>query len=526
MYGEQGEGGSASAGPPPSDPSNPSNPSNPSTTAQTSPNEQKADSTESSPAAAQNDSSQSTPEAGKQDSTAPADTGGGQQPDTTASNEQRAETSPEANSPGAESSGPTQQDNPTAAEQEAQATGTDPNDAAQQSSEQEQASKEAEAEQQAQQDEHEDRMDEGQEKAEEMMEEQGVTAAASSESSESSEPSSESNDDEKEGGTAAKKKGTTWGETHEAGNEIRSDYGDPNGDHTLRDAAAGAAIGTAILPGIGTVVGGVVGGIIGHHESAEDTRKGVEAEAEKRAQEPVDVDSKEGREAALDKLTQQEGKNGQMDPDSENKCNATAIVAGALRAGGREGLQAVMDGVNKDKDGNPIPADKLDPQTKAMMDKIKDPNSQLTQQDLNDIKDKLYNGMRQSEGDKPTEYQRDADGNVVWNNNKGVEGEPVRTGGNEAGVNTPTTDAFVNNNPALKKMFDDSGQRIDHINNVGEGQYSNHVVLEQRDAQGNTTNVYDPYMRKDGHQVITDPDKLQNYRKATVSNSQTGNGSN
>jgi hypothetical protein len=264
------------------------------------------------------------------------------------------------------------------------------------------------------------------------------------------------------------------------------------------------------------VIGGIVGSVGG-----EERRNAIEAEAEKRATTPVDVDSKEGREATLNKLVQQEGQNGQLDPDSENKCNATAILAGALRAGGREGLTAVLNDVNKDKNGNPIPEDKMDPQTKALMEKAKDPNSQLTQDDLNKMKDKLYDKMRESEGDKKTEYKKDANGNVVWDNSNGVEGEPVLAPGQEKdpsaqpGVNRTTTDNFINNDPVLKKMFEDSHQRIDHINNNGGSGAANHVVLEQDNKDGSINNVFDPYMRKDGNQVITDPEQLKLYQDAT-----------
>jgi hypothetical protein len=508
MYDEQGEGGSASATPP-SDPT------------------EKVDAAQEKVEQARETESQAPAPA---EETAKAKTEVAEQQKDTA--EQQAEHAQESEQQASDPATTPQEvaeqhtEHTEEAQQQASETQEAQQDAAQtQAKETEEVKQEAESqskEQEAQKQESEDRKDEGQEKAEEMMEEAGVTPTTSTSSPED-QSSSEQDDDNREGGTGNGKKGTTNKEAWAAGLDIREGYGDPDGSHMMRDAAAGAAIGSLILPGVGTVIGGVVGAIVGH-ESAEEVRQGVEKEAEKRAQEPVDVNTPAGREAALDRMTQQEGKNGQMDPDSENKCNATAVVAGALRAGGREGLQTVMEGVNKDKDGNPIPDDKLDPATKAMMDKIKDPNSQLTQQDLNDIKDKLYDKLRDNEGDQKAEYKKDANGNVIWDNKNGVEGEPELAKGDPAGVKTSTTDNFVNNNPALKKMFDDSGQRIDHINVTGQGE-SQHVVLEQRDKDGNTTNVYDPYMRKDGHQVVTDPDLLAKYRQATYRNNQTGAGS-
>jgi hypothetical protein len=150
---------------------------------------------------------------------------------------------------------------------------------------------------------------------------------------------------------------------------------------------------------------------------------------------------------------------------------------------------------------------------------VNDPNHPLTQQDLSDIKDKMYDKMRENEGDKKTEYKKDANGNVVWDNN-GYGGEPVQADPSDKsaapGVKRSTTDDFINSDPKLKKMFDDNHLRIDHVDNTGaKDGSSNHVVLEETDGNGHTKEVYDPYMRKDGNQVITDEDQLKMYRGAT-----------
>lgn len=64
--------------------------------------------------------------------------------------------------------------------------------------------------------------------------------------------------------------------------------------------------------------------------------------------------------------------------------------------------------------------------------------------------------------------------------------------------------------PALSKMFKDAGLGVSKIDNDGDD-VGNHFVLQIGQPGADDEAIYDPLARKDGHQVVKDPTKVNDY---------------
>jgi hypothetical protein len=187
----------------------------------------------------------------------------------------------------------------------------------------------------------------------------------------------------------------------------------------------------------------------------------------------VKLDTPEAREAALNKMVQNDGT-----AVGEDKCGPTAVLAGAMRAGGNDGLKAIAGDVAKGPDG------KVDPDVKGIQDKLES-GGNVSPGDLELLKEKMYDKMRQGESDEEAK---------------------------KSGVSTDEIRKFINNDSDLRDMYKKSGQEIDYVDNTGSGK-GNHFVLGVR-KNGDLNEVYDPYMKADGNQVITDHNQVEDYGKA------------
>jgi len=212
---------------------------------------------------------------------------------------------------------------------------------------------------------------------------------------------------------------------------------------------------------------------------SEAYKSGGNSQAPNRGCEPVDLETPEGRQATLNRMTQNQPGN----EESEMECGAAAVLAGAIKAGGSDAVKAIINDVSTfDVNG------KLDPQSEKLQKLLDDPKHNWTRQDLSDIQNKMYQQMRESEGE-------DADP--------------------KGGLHGDTLKKFINGDPELAQMFHDSKVEVDLINNGSPTEFNGHFVARTNNDKGLPTEVYDPYMREGGNQVITDPKRVLNYQVAT-----------
>jgi hypothetical protein len=199
----------------------------------------------------------------------------------------------------------------------------------------------------------------------------------------------------------------------------------------------------------------------------------------------IDVDSEAGRQATLNRMVQ----NVRGDEGSEHSCGPTSVLAGAMMAGGRDGLRTLINDVSShDQNGH------VDAETQRLLQAVNDPHHQLTQGDLNTIEGRMYASMRADQHARNGDESRD------------IEGEEVQR--------------FIREDPELNRMFARSHQRIDLVDNDGERDHAgnlnpDHFVLERDDAQGHAQQIYDPWARFDGNQVITNQNVIRNYQAVT-----------
>jgi hypothetical protein len=189
---------------------------------------------------------------------------------------------------------------------------------------------------------------------------------------------------------------------------------------------------------------------------------------------PLDMSTPKAREDVLDKMVQ----NNPDDKESKDRCGPTSVLAGAIKAGGMEGVKAVLGDVATGPDGKP------DPEVADLQAKLK--TGEVSAQDLQAIEAKMYAKMREGRSDADKA---------------------------QAGVSPDEIKNFMAKDQALSKMYKDNHLEIDAEDVTGSGRAS-HAVLAQRDANNNLAEIYDPYQRKDGHQVITDPTTLHDYDNA------------
>jgi hypothetical protein len=195
---------------------------------------------------------------------------------------------------------------------------------------------------------------------------------------------------------------------------------------------------------------------------------------------PAKLDTPEGRQAAMNKMVQ----NDPTDTSGDDKCGPTSILAGAILAGGTDGAKAIMADIQK----NRPPGSKPDPDIKALQERLAK-GGELTMTDLHVIQGSLYDSMKSTE-------KRDPDLNDGVKNQSGLDGKTIQD--------------FISKDPALAKMFKDNHMEIDYEDTTGNGK-GNHFVLGMRNDKSDLTGIYDPYLRKDGNQMVKDPNDIHDY---------------
>lgn len=205
-----------------------------------------------------------------------------------------------------------------------------------------------------------------------------------------------------------------------------------------------------------------------------------------------DMSTPEARLKALNQLTQNEAKipgvegggADQVSSRDATRCGPSSIIAGALVAGGPEGLNAVIDGM-KARGMDPKGADGM--MTDLLQKKIRE-GKPLTIGDVQDLQLSLYNTMKQQEMNEDPERAKKS-----------------------AGINAGTVQSFLSSSPELAEMYKKNGMGIGFVDTDGDGN-GNHFVLEMR-KEGKLDGIYDPWKRANG-QIVTKDWELEEYNQA------------
>jgi hypothetical protein len=193
--------------------------------------------------------------------------------------------------------------------------------------------------------------------------------------------------------------------------------------------------------------------------------------------------TREERLAALDRFTQNADLAG-GEEEGADRCGATTLLAGAMLGGGTGGVKLLLD--------TAAASDGVDKSTKLLLDQVAKKLARgeaLTDGDLHFVQEGLHQHLR----------------SVDVQTGRAVEGR--------TGVDGRTLAELVDGNEELRKMFVDGGLGVAKIDNDGDD-VANHFVLQIGQPGADDEAVYDPLARKDGHQVVTDPTRVNDYELA------------
>jgi hypothetical protein len=181
------------------------------------------------------------------------------------------------------------------------------------------------------------------------------------------------------------------------------------------------------------------------------------------------------------------------DPSSAHYCGPTALVAGAMVAGGKDGVEDII--------GDIKPKDKAEAKELADL-RAKAESGKLSQDDMHNLEYDLYGEMQDRQAAERAlkeEQYKDANPDATEQECKDAT----------AGVYPDTMRNFLHSDPRLVQMFHDNHVNMQEIDSDGDGSL-NHYVLDIKDKDGEK--IYDPYARTNG-QIIdsSDPDTMKAY---------------
>jgi hypothetical protein len=191
----------------------------------------------------------------------------------------------------------------------------------------------------------------------------------------------------------------------------------------------------------------------------------------------VALGSKEERLAALNSLTQND-----TTGQGEDMCGATSILAASLVAGGNDGVKDLIDTMSATGKLNKGELKELG----AIQKRIQK-GEQLSMADIQAVQFQLHSTLRRQQKEQ-----------ISGEDDGGVDGKVIQN--------------FISN-PKMAKMFKDNEMGISRVDTDGDDK-GNHFVLNLGRPSSQDAKVYDPYARKGGQQVVTDPDQLQDYDRA------------
>lgn len=185
---------------------------------------------------------------------------------------------------------------------------------------------------------------------------------------------------------------------------------------------------------------------------------------------------------ALSKITQKMSKG----VVSENKCGASCIVSAVIYSKGREGIAKLAE-IAKSQVKAPFA---LPSEYDSLVDKLKDTKQPLTKEDVSKLQDMVYLVLHNKQ-------------DVKWKEKYGTESSP-------GGLHTTIVKDFMSS-PEMKSLIG-KDLNIRNIDFNGDGK-SDHFVLFIGEKTSKPA-VYDPWPRKDGNQVVTNPKEVETYRDA------------
>jgi hypothetical protein len=191
-----------------------------------------------------------------------------------------------------------------------------------------------------------------------------------------------------------------------------------------------------------------------------------------------------GMYLALDKISQSDNDNSDYSKYDEKRCSGASLV-GAAMLNGKEGIKTFIDSLGEFCNKKSIT---LSDEDFALLDKV-GACSDLKTSDISKLQDLTYRVLKSYEG---TEL------------GSGVRGETIKS--------------FLNEVPKIKNLLRKIGGSIEGIDNVGNTA-TNHVVLkfEHRNERGQTSlQIYDPYPKRDGKQIISDPEMVRKYTRVSM----------
>ena len=212
----------------------------------------------------------------------------------------------------------------------------------------------------------------------------------------------------------------------------------------------------------------------------------------------LDLSTPEGRLEALNSLTQETATGdfenqkaedeGRKEANAEkHMCGATTLLAGAMTAGGTDGLKVVLEMAQNG-------ADKMDAFFLQGIQKKLESGEAITDSDLQNLKSGLHNRLRRDQA-----KFREENG-ITTPDDGGVDGQVMQN-------------AF-DGNADLAKLYEDNGMSVSFIDHTADGKDSaNHFVLRMEGEDGKAS-YYNPMALKGGQQVVTDADQVAMYEAA------------
>lgn len=169
---------------------------------------------------------------------------------------------------------------------------------------------------------------------------------------------------------------------------------------------------------------------------------------------------------------------------SDNKCGASCIVSAVIYSKGKDGLSKLAETLKaKVKEPFALPSE-----YDTLVEKLKDKSQPLTKEDISKLQDMVYLVLHNEQ-------------NIKWKEKYGDESSP-------AGLHTSIVNDFMST--LGNKGLVGKDLNIRNIDFSGDGK-ADHFVLFINEKSSNPA-VFDPWPRKNGNQIITNPKEVETYR--------------
>ncbi len=224
-----------------------------------------------------------------------------------------------------------------------------------------------------------------------------------------------------------------------------------------------------------------------------------------------ELDSAQSRLKLLDQFTQNDSKVGDPAGMSNTRCGSTVLLAAAIQGGGNDGVKAILDQATKDLDKNGPHYDEQKKQLEAMAKSMAGGDMKIA--DLHGLNGILNEQLIAQQAKKYT----NPDGSPMLDDN-GMPLAPLM------GVEPDVLKNYIANNDTMKGYFADGKMSIDSVDADGKtapgaDNGGDHYVLHMA-GDGGGSAIYDPFARKDHHQLVFNPEEQKNYARKEVKSDQ------